>query len=328
LWLLQEGMVTKMLRYLVKRFLMTITVLLLVIVFLAVLAHIVPGDPARALLGPRASPEQIARIRTEMDLDEPVHIQVVKFLQRVLRGDLGTDVFTRRSINAMVADVLPHTLILTFTGLGLSVLMGIPLGIYSATHPDSFIDRLTALFSISLIIIPTYVAGLALLLIFAVQLKLVQSIGVGSPGNIVEYLRQLILPAVALAGTWVGYLARLVRTSLLEVLNENYIRSARAGGLSERMISYKYALKNAMVPTFAVLGMGVGRLMGGAVFIEVVFTRPGMGTLIYNAIQLRNFPVVRAGVLVVTFLFVVINFLVDIGYTILDPRIKLNKIEN
>ena len=306
---------------------MTITVLLFVIVFLAVLVHVIPGDPARTILGPRASPDVIERVRAEMDLDEPIHVQVFRFLQRILQGDFGTDVFTRRSINTMIADVFPHTIALAFVGLGLSIIIGIPLGIYSATHPDSLIDRLTALFSISLIIIPTYVAGLVLLMVFAVNLRWVQAMGIGSPGNTLEYIKQLILPAVALASTWIGYLARLVRTSLLEVLNENYIRSARAGGLKERLIYYKYALKNAMIPTFAVLGMGIGRLMGGAVFIEVVFSRPGMGLLIFNAIQNRNFPVVRAGVLVVTFLFVVINFLVDIGYTILDPRIKLDDIK-
>ena len=303
---------------------MTIIVLLIVVVFLSLLVHVIPGDPARTLLGTRASPEVVERIRAEMDLDEPVHIQVGRFLQKVVRGNLGTDVFTRRSINDMVADVLPHTMALAFAGLGLAIIIGIPLGIFSATHPDSIIDRLTAVLSISLINIPTYVAGILLLWVFSVKLNILPSMGAGNRGNILNYLKYMILPTIALSSTWVGYLARLVRTNLLEVLNENYIRAARAGGLSERRINYKYALKNSMIPTFAVLGMGLGRLLGGAVFVEVVFSRPGMGRLIFNAIADRNFPVVRAGVLVVTFIFVVVNFLVDIGYTILDPRIKLD----
>jgi peptide/nickel transport system permease protein len=149
--------------------------------------------------------------------------------------------------------------------------------------------------------------------------------GVGKTGDTTDYLRHLILPSVALAITWIGYLGRLVRTSLLEVLNETYVRASRAAGISERLLRYKYALKNALIPTVAVLGVGLGSLMGGAVFVEIIFTRPGMGLLIYNAIQVRNYPVVRAGVLVVAALFVAANFIADLLYTYLDPRIQLNK---
>ena len=320
-----------MLIYLLKRLIMTILVLLFVVVFLAVLVHIVPGDPAKTILGPRASPEHIARVRAEMDLDEPVRIQVGRFLQKAIRGDLGTDVFTRRSMNDIIADVFFHTAVLAVSGLGLAIIIGIPMGLYSATHPDSLIDRITALISISLINIPTYVAGLLLLTVFAIRLRILPGGGVtnpDSPDSIPQYLKYLILPAITLAATWIGYIARLVRTSLLEVLNENYIRAAKSEGLKERVVNYKYALKNAMIPTFAVLGMGLGRLLGGAVFVEIVFNRPGMGRLIFDSIALRNFPLVRACVLVVTFLVVAINFLVDIGYAMLDPRIKLDKAGN
>jgi len=265
-------------------------------------------------------------VRASMDLDQPVYIQLGRFLRNLLRGDLGTDVFTGRSINTMVADALPHTIALAFSGLGLAILLGIPLGIYSATNPDSWMDRFTALISISLITIPSYVAGLFLLIIFSVELQILPAIGTGSLDDPVDYLMRLILPSVALAGTWIGYIARLVRTSLMEIMNENYIRTARAGGISERLIRYKYALKNAIIPTVAVLGVGMGSLMGGAVFVEVVFSRTGMGTLIFTAITNRNFPVVRAGVLVIAFLFVLINFLVDLIYTYLDPRIQLDKV--
>jgi peptide/nickel transport system permease protein len=170
------------------------------------------------------------------------------------------------------------------------------------------------------------VAGLFLLLLFAVQLQVMPAIGLGDEGDPIDYIRHLILPAVALAVTWVGYLARLVRASMLEVLNQTYIRAAMAAGLSRRQIFYKYGLKNAIIPTVAVLGIGVGNLMAGAVFVELIFTRPGMGSLIYNAIQARNYPVVRAGVLIVAFLFVLANLLADILYTYLDPRIQLGKV--
>jgi peptide/nickel transport system permease protein len=312
--------------YLLKRFFMTILVLLLVIVFLSLIVHIVPGDPARTLLGPRANPDLIARTRAAMDLDESVPVQVVNFLSNVLRGTFGTDVITGRSINEFVKSALPHTLILAWSSLGLAVLLGLPLGVYSATHPDSWLDRITAILSISFITVPSYVGGLFLLLLFAVELRLMPAIGLGESGNILDYIKHLILPATALAITWIGYLARLVRASLLEVLNETYIRAAMASGLSQRVIFYKYALKNALIPTVAVLGVGLGNLMGGAVFVELIFSRPGMGTLIYNAIQSRNFPIVRAGVLVIAFLFVVANLLADFVYTYLDPRIQLESV--
>ena len=311
--------------YLLKRVIMTVLVLVIVTVFLAVLVHIVPGDPAVTLLGPRAKPDTIARIRAEMGLDDPVFVQVRDFLWRVLQGDLGEDIFTNRSVNELVANALPHTLILAWSSLGLAVLVGIPLGVYSATHPDSWLDRVTAIFSISFITIPSYVAGLFLLLIFAVRLRWLPAIGLGEEGDLVDYVRHLLLPSVALAITWVGYLARLVRASLLEVMNETYIRAAMAAGISQRLVLYKYALKNALIPTVAILGVGIGKLMGGAVFVEIIFNRPGMGTMIYNAILARNYPIVRAGVLVVAFLFVLANLLADFTYTYLDPRIELGK---
>jgi peptide/nickel transport system permease protein len=314
-------------RYLLKRLVTTILVLLLSMVFLALLVHIVPGDAARTLLGPRATPELIAKVRAEMDLDKPPMVQVGLFIWKILHGSFGTDVFTGRPISMLIGSALPHTIILAFSSLGLAVLLGIPLGVFSATHPDSWLDRILALFSISFITIPSYVGGLFLLLIFAVQLRAMPAIGVGEPGNIPDYIRHLILPAVALAITWVGYLARLVRASMLEVLNENYIRAALAAGIPLRKVVYKYALKNALIPTVAVLGVGLGNLMGGAVFVEIIFSRPGMGTLIYNAIQSRNYPIVRAGVLVVACLFIVANLLADLAYTYLDPRIQLDKMQ-
>ena len=280
--------------YLLKRLLMTMLVLLLVIIFLSLLIHIVPGDPAKTLLGPRANAELIAKVRASMDLDKPVHVQIANAVWHTVQGDLGTDVFTGRPISELVGAALPHTLILAWTSLGLATFIGVPLGVYSATHPDSWPDRITAVISISFITIPSYVAGLFLLL------HLCRSARSGcrpsawaKTGILLDYIKHLILPATALAITWIGYLARLVRASLLEVLNQTYIRAAMAAGLSQRLIFYKYALKNALIPTVAVLGIGVGNLMAGAVFVELIFSRPGMGTLIYNAIQARNYPIVR-----------------------------------
>lgn len=314
-----------MLVYFVKRLLMTVLVLLVVMVLLALLINIVPGDAAKTLLGNRATPELIARVRASMDLDKPVVTQVIRFVWNILHGTFGNDVFSGQPISRQIGASLPHTLILAWVSLGLAVLLGVPLGAYSATHPNSWVDRLTAIVSISFITLPSYVAGLFLLLLFAVQLRIMPAMGVGDTSDVGDYIQHLILPAISLAVSWVGYLARLVRASVLEILNETYIRAAMAAGIRKRLVQYKYALKGALIPTVAVLGIGIGNLMGGAVFVELIFSRPGMGSLIYNAIQTRNYPVVRAGVLVVAVLFVAANLLADIAYTFLDPRIQLKK---
>jgi peptide/nickel transport system permease protein len=260
-----------------------------------------------------------------MNLDKSPLEQIGLAIWNLVRLDLGQDIFTGRPISMLVGAALPHTLILAWTSLSLAALIGIPLGVFSATNPDSWLDRFTAIISISFITVPSYVGGLFLLLIFAVKYQVMPAIGLGADGDILDYVKHLILPASALAITWVGYLARLVRASLLEVLNQTYIRAEMAAGMPRGLIYYKYALKNAIIPTVAVLGLGVGNLMAGAVFVELIFTRPGMGTLIYNAIQARNYPVVRAGVLIVAFLFVAANLLADILYTYLDPRIQFGK---
>ena len=242
-----------------------------------------------------------------MGLDLPIYQQLAQFFGQVLRGDLGTDVISGRPIAAMVTEVLPYTVTLTFSAMGLAVLVGVPLGCYAATHPNSLGDRIAAILSVSLIAMPSFVVAIYLLLIFSIWLHWLPVLGTSSGGGIGDQLARLILPVVALAVGWIGYIARLVRSSLLEVLGEAYIRTSRAYGLSNTKIVYKYALKNAAIPTVAVLGLGIGRLLGGAIFVEIIFARPGIGTLIYNAINARNYPVVQAGVLIVVLLFVFTN---------------------
>jgi peptide/nickel transport system permease protein len=308
--------------YILKRLGMAVVVMLLATIFLASLAHVIPGDPVKLMLGPRASEEMSARIRDEMGLDDPIPVQILDFIIDLLHGDLGRDFSTRAPVSDMIAAALPHTIALAFASLGMAVLIGIPLGVISATRPNSWIDRTLGFLSVSLITMPTYVSALLLLLLFAVGLHAVSSIGAGEFSDPVDYLKRLILPATALALTWIGYLARLVRASLLEVLNQNYIRTAHAYGVSERTIGYKYALKNALIPTVAVLGVGLGNLLGGAVFTEVIFTRPGLGFLIYQSISERNYPAARGCILVAALLFVLANLVADLSYRYLDPRIR------
>jgi peptide/nickel transport system permease protein len=311
--------------YVLKRLGMTAIVVLLLMVFLAIIIHLIPGDPVRTILGPRASEELSQTVRAEMGLDDPVPVQVYDFVKNALQGDLGQDFVSRLPVTTLIGEALPHTLLLAAAGLGLAALVGIPLGVFASTRPNSIGDRLAGIVSITLITVPAYVAGLFLLLIFAVQLDWFPAIGTGDFSDPIDYLKHLALPAIALALTWVGYLARLTRTSMFEVLNQNYIRTAHAFGLPNRRIYYKYALKNAIIPTVAVLGVGLGTLMGGAVFVEIIFTRAGLGTLILDSIENRNFPIVRGSVLVIAVLFVVSNLLADLSYRLLDPRVRVER---
>ena len=308
--------------YLFRRLIMTVLVIVLVMTFLGALVHISPGDPVTLMLGPRATPELIAQVRSQMELDEPVYTQVSNFMVNAAQGDLGVDFVTDTSVMNLVMQALPPTLALAALSLILAAVFGIPLGILSATRPNSLLDRVTAVFSVSMITIPPYVAGLLLLVIFAVRLNALPSIGSGDISDPVDYFLHLILPVTALAITWIGYIARLVRSSMLEVLNADYIRTARAYGLSDRRVAYKYALRNAIIPTIAVLGVAFGSLIGVAIFVEVIFARAGLGMLVFDAIQARNYPLVRGGVLAIAILFVLANLVADLTYQIVDPRIR------
>ncbi len=309
-------------RYLTSRLVTTALIVFGAMLLLFTLSSIVPGDPAATLLGPQASPEYSKLFIAEIGLDQPLHIRIWRFFSNVVRGDLGTDVVSGRSVVSMIAAVIPYTLVLTFSAIALAVLTGVPLGIFAATHRGSVADNLLAFVSVAFIAVPGFVVAIFLLLIFAIWLDWLPVLGTSTSGDLADEFRRMVLPTVALALGWVGFIARLVRTSMLEVMGENYIRTSRAFGLPERLITYKYALKNACIPTITILGLGIGRLLGGAVLIEIVFARPGLGRLIYGAISERNYPVVQGAVLVVVVVFVLVNLLVDLSYSAIDPRIR------
>ena len=309
-------------RYLASRLVTTALVILGAMLLLFTLSAVVPGDPATALLGPQATAEYAQRFVREMGLDQPLHIRLWTFLGNVLTGNLGVDVITGRPVTGIIGGVIGYTLVLTLTAIGLAVLIGVPLGCFAATHRGSLGDHLLAVTSVAFIAVPSFVVAILLLVLFSVWLPWFPVLGTGQADDFGDQARRLVLPSLALALGWVGFIARLVRSSMLEVLGENYIRTARAYGLSERLIVYKYALNNASIPTLAVLGLGIGRLLGGAVLVEIVFARPGLGRLVYDAITTRNFPVLQGAVLVVVVLFVVTNLLVDLSYSAIDPRIR------
>ena len=309
-------------RYLASRLVTTALIVFGAMLLLFTLSSIVPGDPAAILLGPQATPEYSKRMMSEMGLDQPLPIRLWRFFANVFTGNLGIDIVSGRSVWSMITAVLPYTIVLTFSAILLAVVTGIPMGIYAATHRGSLLDNIMAFVSVAFIAVPGFVMAIFLLLIFAIWLDWLPVLGTSRTGDWLDEFRRMILPMMALALTWVGYIARLVRTSMLEVMGENYIRTSRAYGLSERLITYKYALKNACIPTITILGLGIGRLLGGAVLIEIVFARPGLGRLIYGAISERNYPVVQGAVLVVVVIFVLVNLLVDLSYSAIDPRIR------
>lgn len=306
--------------YLVRRLLLAVAIVILAVALLFVMIHSVPGDPAAVVLGPRATPEQVAQIHEKMGLDDPLPVQIVNFFADVARGDMGTDVFTQRPVSEIVFSQMPYTIVLILSAITWAALVGIPLGCYSAIRRNSLIDKFVGVLSVSTIAIPSFVMAVYALLVFAVLLDWLPAIGAGE--GFWDSITHLILPAFAVGIGWVGYISRIVRASMLEVLGETHVRMARAFGLPERRIVFRYALTLAILPTVTVLGVGMAHLLSAAVFAEVVFARPGLGALIVHAVDTRNYPIVMGTVLVTTALFVVSTTIADLINAMLDPRVR------
>src|SRR3954453_7999450 len=291
------------------------------VLFLFVLIQFVPGDLITIMLGPRATPALRAYFAERMGLDEPLPIRLWLFFSKAVTRDFGTDPLSNRPILDVVLDVLPNTLQLAFTAMLFGAGLGILLGCIAALRPGSRLDVFLGLASVAFITTPSFVVAIFLLLTFSLGLHWLPVTGAGDPSNLGDRLAPLVLPASALAIGWIGYIARLVRASLLEVLSEQHIRMMRAYGVPERRIVGRYALRLALVPLVAVIGLGMGYLIGQAVFAEIIFARPGIGTLIYNGIMSRNYPVAQAGLLVLVLVYVTSGLLVDLINSLLDPRI-------
>jgi peptide/nickel transport system permease protein len=309
-------------KFIFRRGLASLLILWLAVSLLFGMIHMVPGDPASVILGPKATPELKVEIAQRMGLDQPLVVQLGRFYAGVASGDLGIDPFSNREVSAIVFEQLPYTLALVFAAIGGASLLGIPLGCFSAIKRNSLIDRLTAVMSVAFIAIPSFVVALYLLLWLAVKWHWFPAIGAGESGNYREQAWHLVLPAIALGLGWVGYIARLVRASMLEVMEENHIRTARAFGLPERTIIVHYALRIALLPTVTILGLGIGSMLSGALFAEIVFSRPGIGKLLYEAVLTRNYSIVMGAVLVTTGFFVLSTLVSDIVNAALDPRLR------
>lgn len=284
-----------------------------VVVFL--LIHITPGDPVRLMLGEHASDEQVAAVRAQMGLDRSFPEQYLRFVFRALQGDLGMSIRAVRPTSELVMVALPATLELTAAALFLAVLVGIPVGILAALKPGSLFDNLALFLALLGQSIPSFWLGLTLITVVALRWQLLPTSGRGG-------LQHLILPACSLAPFLAGIIVRITRTSFLDVLSQDYIRTAYAKGFPLSPVLFKHALKNAMLPIITILGLQTGALLGGAVITETVFGWPGVGQLAVNAVHNRDYPVVQAVVLVSALIFVVINLVVDILYSVIDPRIR------
>jgi len=311
-----------MLFYLVKRIGLSVAVVCTVVLVLFSLLHLIPGDPATIALGPRATPEAIARYAAKMHLDEPIWRQFLIYVGNAATGDLGVDVFSDRPVTQIIGERLGFTLILVSAGMGWAMALGIPLGCLAAVKPNSWVDRITGVLSVGTIAVPSFLVSIWALLIFAVNLRWLPAIGAGEPGDIGDQALHLILPAFAIGLSWVGYLSRMVRASMLEVMGENYIRSARAFGLRPRRVVFGYALRLAILPTITLIGMGFGAMISSTVFAEIIFARPGIGKLIFDSVMARNFPVVQGAVVVATALYILVVLFSDILIAWLDPRVR------
>ena len=313
-----------MLNYAIKRLGLAVAIVSLAMFLLFCMIYLVPGDPASVALGPRATDAMKEALRIKMGLDQSIWIQFWNFFTGAWTGDLGEEVLSGRPVLTVVFEQLPFTLVLIAGGISWSVALGIPLGCWAAINRGSFADRLVGILSVAVIAVPSFVIAIYALLIFSVTLRWLPAIGAGEPGDFGDQLVHLILPSLAVGLGWVGYIARMVRASMLEVLEASHIRTARAFGLPDRVITYRYALTIAILPTITLLGVGIGQMLSSAVFAEIVFARPGVGKLVYDAILTRNFPVVTGAVLVTTVIFVLLNLLADLIVGALDPRVRSN----
>lgn len=311
-----------MMRYIFQRILLGLLIMVVAMSALYAVMVSLPGDPASVLLGPRATEEMLAAFSEKMGLNDPVFTQILSFWGRILQGDLGYDVLRNRPVSVPVMAALPNTLILIGTAIAWSATLGIMLGAFSAAHRGTLIDRITGVLSVGFVAAPSFVVALWSLLIFAVTLNWFPAIGVGEKGDWVDQFHHLVLPAFAIGLSWVGYMARIVRASMLEVLGENHIRTARAFGLAPAKVIYGYALRVAVLPAVSVLGVGIGGLLSSAVFAEIVFARPGIGKLIYASVISRNYPVVMGSMLVAIVFFVLCTLIADLINAKLDPRLR------
>jgi peptide/nickel transport system permease protein len=312
-----------MLSYVIRRVLAIIPVMAVVALFVFSLLYIAPGDPAAVIAGDQATPADVERIRQSLGLDRPFLIRFSEWAWQILHADLGTSIFTNLPVTAMIAQRVEPTLSLMAVTLIFAVLVAVPIGVWAAWKADTLIDRSIMAFAVLGFSVPVFVVGYLLAYFFALELDWLPVQGY-TPlrDGLWPWLQNLILPAIALGCVYIALIARVTRATMLEVLQQDYIRTARAKGMGQSGILFLHALKNAAVPIVTVIGIGIALLIGGAVVTESVFAIPGIGRLTVDAILRRDYPVIQGIVLLFSFVYVLVNLLIDLLYTVLDPRIR------
>ena len=304
-----------MLTFLARRLALAVPTLAGVLIVVFLLLYVAPGDPVQEMVGERADPETIARLRAELRLDDPLHVQFAHYAGGVLRGDLGRSYITGRPITSDIRDRCPKTLLLAGAAMLLAATVGISVGVISARHPGGWTDRLALGATYLGISFPVYWVGLILILVFAVLLRWLPPSGYGR----IEFL---ILPALALGSRSIAFLARVTRGAMLEVLGSDFVRTARAKGLRERVVVVRHALRNALIPVITVLGLDFGYYLTGSILTETIFSWPGLGRYVVNAIARRDLPAIQGTVLFLSTVFVLVNLLTDVAYAKTDPRVS------
>jgi peptide/nickel transport system permease protein len=306
--------------------LLLIPTLLLASVLIFAIITLAPGDPARMMLGTQATPEEVAVERERLGLDRPIVVRYAIWLTDVAQFNFGVSQSNRRPVSSLIADALPNTLRLALVSLAVAMLIGFPLGILAAVNANRRIDAaITAVNSLGLAM-PAFWFGLLLILFFSVELKWLPASGIGEQNRpLYERLNYLIMPVATIAVSNLSVFSRYVRSAMIDVLSADYVRTARAKGMNERLVIARHALRNAMIPVITIIGIQFGRLLGGAVVTESVFAYPGIGRLVINSIQNRDYPVVQATLMLVVLIFLVTNIIVDLSYAWLDPRVKFGR---
>lgn len=310
-------------KYIIRRFVDFVPTIFVVAVIVFIITRMIPGDPAAVMLGPQASVEDIKALRESLGLNEPLYVQFFHYIGDLLTGNFGVSLTYNEPISQLIMERFPNTLILAISALIIAFIIGVPAGIISASRQNSLLDYAVMLVSLIGVSMPIFWLGVMLVLYFSVNLGWFPATGMGDISEgIIPYLKHLVLPSITLATIPMATFARITRSSMLEVISHDYIKTARSKGLSEFIVICKHAFKNALTPLLTVLGMQISALLGGAVLTETIFSWPGMGRLIVDAIDKRDFVVVQGTVLFIAVIFVLVNLLVDVMYKVVNPRVS------
>jgi ABC-type dipeptide/oligopeptide/nickel transport system permease component len=311
-----------MLRYSLRRILVSIPTLLAVLTIIFLVVRVAPGDPAYAALGDYASEDAVERLRERLGLDQPLYVQYFQFLFGLLQGDLGRSLITQQPVSEQIAVVLPYTLQLTFAGILLGIVMGVPLGVLTAIRQNTWVDYLGRVVSLTGLSFPIFFLAVLLIYLFSVQLGIFPALGAASFADPLANLHHLVLPAISLGVIMFAYVTRMTRSAILNVMNDDYIRTARAKGLSERKVLYGHALRSALVPIVSLVGIFTISLLGGSVLVEEVFARPGLGRYMIGAMKQNDYTALQSIMVVYAIIIVIINLITDLIYGLVDPRIR------